>query len=257
MAKIENTWMKWRWEFMRRNSAYKKDYEKVRKLHSKAKYRPLSIVEKEKTIDGKTYIDDYDLYCDTPEYQEEKKIAMKWGLNTILDPNQSFEEITGRQFCKDETDWLHSLCFFDNEFQDIHSKAVKVLNSQDRGENKPWFVTRLGNIRNIDSYLDLHIDFDKINSLSKLKKEISELVNEHYKAYQKLQGKSQLYTGIDYDLILKIGDMKDRESLTYNEIIEKVFPDDVDPESARIKVIQHYNRYRELVDTGYINLTFP
>jgi len=68
---------------------------------------------------------------------------------------------------------------------------------------------------------------------------------------------------IDYDVILMVGDLRE-EGLTYEQIAKKVFPrvfninnDNAKPESAIRKVGQYFKKYRDLVNDGYKDVTFP
>ena len=72
-------WLKWRWEFMRRNPEYIKDYKKVKRLRNKANANT----------------NDKNPYFLTPEGRKEKEYCTKWKLSStqMFDPFKAFEEL--------------------------------------------------------------------------------------------------------------------------------------------------------------------
>jgi hypothetical protein len=73
--------------------------------------------------------------------------------------------------------------------------------------------------------------------------------------------KEQKYK-IDYDLILKVGDMKEK-GMTNKEVAQRIEPrafrdkndEPADPSSAIRKVSNYYKTYRKLVEDGYKKIT--
>jgi len=284
----DNEWLKWRWEFMRRNLEYRNDYQKVKDLQQKAIYPLGSIIEKTIENDGEVFIDKYDRYRDTPEYDEEKKICRKYELRKMLNPDKTIEALLGKsersskKLCPNDEvrragrvqEWAKAFFYWHTEIDSLDSQAIRILNtSKTVDTTKPWYFTRKEVLKNIEPSLTLHIDFRKVNSVTALMKEVSTIIKRHSKAYRKLKEKKRLYR-TDYDLILKIGDMKEKENMTYPEIAKIIFPDDffdefedkydedgnavfTNPECAAAKALQYHKRYQELVSGGYQNITYP
>ena len=133
----------------------------------------------------------------------------------------------------------------------------------------------------------LRIDFSKINSLKSCKKFVSELIESYFK-----QSKTQIskikdteFLGekaslleftkepdqrnrqrymVDYALILQVGDMKEKQNMTNEQIAKDLYPRDFDinnenakPESKTRTVGHIYKSYKQLVDGGYKEISFP
>jgi hypothetical protein len=64
---------------------------------------------------------------------------------------------------------------------------------------------------------------------------------------------------VDYSVTLTIGDLRKNKKLTFKEIAKRVNPRGYreNPESTTRNVAASYERYRELVDGGYRDLTYP
>ena len=113
---------------------------------------------------------------------------------------------------------------------------------------------------NENNKISIEIDLAKVNSLKALKGCVSELIEMNYNAF--VDEKSQKYKFNPID-VLTVGNMKN-EKKKNQEIAQKVFPRQCNPknekentESAIRKVSHYYKRYKELINGGYRNLTFP
>jgi len=127
----------------------------------------------------------------------------------------------------------------------------------------------------------LQIDFDKVNSLASLKEAVSDLLEKSFNssrlefveveetefmgekairlAQREKPKKPQVYQNIDYDLLLMVGRMKKQQHLKNREIAEKIDPKKFRDnfESATRNISHLYKRYKELVNGGYKQITFP
>lgn len=167
-----------------------------------------------------------DLYCSTPECSKEielkRRLGIPFGIGLFPDPDKSFDEIVrapGRQFS--------TVC-------NVPGRAVSF------SANYPE-----------EHKVKIEIDFQKVNSIEDLKRYICHHIDEHHNRLEKNNRTNKT----DYDKILAIGKLK-RQGLTGSQIANKIFKDK-DPANAERKVNQLAMKYRELVDGGYLKLTFP
>lgn len=244
--------LRWKWEFMRRNSEYREDYKKLQKR------------KKEKIYE-----------------QEEMKYSKKWSsgwLGKMYDPDLSFEEILDSKaseenivgYCKNI---LSQWAFV----KGLGSGAVREIQYMMLPDGRFGF-TNCSDIEPGDYFLK--INFDKVNSVNAVKKMVCSMIDSQY-AFQKSakqfthtrrdDGTIQLHAGknkvhtkkgqkyeIDYDLVLKVGMLKE-EGKTNAEIARKLRPrafkdsDDnpANPESAIRQVSNYYKSYKEYVNGGY------
>ena len=115
-----------------------------------------------------------------------------------------------------------------------------------------------------DKTLSISIKLDEINSVHEIKNLMLsdiqkglELMKKNKKRRPKAKKK------VVFDVILMVGDLRE-EGLTYEQIAKKLFPRDFNinnenakPESAIRKVGQYYQKYKDLVNDGYKDVTFP
>lgn len=229
-------WLKYRWEFLRRNPAYKDIYEKnVERLRKQAKYSPDNFQE----IGSKRRY----LYLETKEADIERKYCKQFGLPSqcLIDPEKSFDDLIQGSLS------MEKVGFWPSTFWEIWGK---------------WTQS--------ESHVMIDIDFAVINSIEALKEEAGELIEflyvEFYKKYDK-----KYYPPVsdikkreaDFEIILQAGDMR-TGGLKLREIAEKIYPDDFDPENenenpeSAIKLIDYYcKQYKKLVGGGYKALTYP
>ena len=173
--------------------------------------------------------------------EDEKEVCKSFGLecDEMLNPELDFKE-------------LCSLVVktFRESMKLRRSGSMKLSVKMNRllGLNVGFGVIPRG-----DDQLDISIYFDKINSIDNLKKEISNRIDLFWFTYS-LEHAHKTIKKTDYELILRIGDLKKKEGLTYEQIAEKVYPNDASPELAKAKVIQHHKKYKELVNGGHKKL---
>lgn len=111
--------------------------------------------------------------------------------------------------------------------------------------------------------LEISINLNEINSVHEIKTRLSEDFDKAVELMKKQDKKPKARKRIDFDVILMVGDLRG-EGLTYEQIAKKIFPRDFNinnenakPESAIRKVGQYYQKYRDLVNNGYKDVTFP
>jgi hypothetical protein len=294
MWQKEYEWLKWRWEFMRRNSEYRKDYQYVIELRKKAKYPPGSKIMKKVEKDGEFFEIPYDQYRDTPEYNKESEICSKYSLNEMLDPAESFEELIGIRgiFDKEKVSssqrvlkWAIRVFKMHKIVGVLGEKAVKITGEYEKPDDEFWineYVNKWNDTHTLKKtrsgyrYLNIRIDFHGVNSLANLKSSINASLDKFFNAFlevKKKRGheKRQLYKKADYRRLLIVGDMKEKDHKTNPEIAKKLFPYAFDSnneeeynglaverqESAIKKVDLYYQRYKHLVNYGYKTITFP
>jgi len=111
--------------------------------------------------------------------------------------------------------------------------------------------------------LAISINLNEINSVHEIKTRMAEDFEKALELMKKQNKKPKARKRIDYDVILMVGDLRG-EGLTYEQIAKKIFPRDFNdnnenakPESAIRKVGQYYQKYKDLVNDGYKDVTFP
>jgi hypothetical protein len=212
------SWIKCRWEFMRRSPDYIDAFEQESK-----------IIEKEK-----------------PSFNLFKRFEFwkSFGLfcSKLPDPNLSFEELQTSEF----HDMLEEP-FFRLNFITKNYKSHAGIS----------YFTYLDEKIDFKDFNKLHfiVDFTKVESIDALKRIISRLMDDYWDDYYGRVGQEKkVREKEEYELILKVGDLKDKEKLTYKEIAEKIFHDSESPKSAQEKVSFFYERYKYLINGGYRNI---
>lgn len=230
LSEKELLWVKYRWEFVRRNADYRKlhEYEKTN--------RPIrSTNEKDSNC---SYIDLF--------------------LITNPDPNLSFEDVLMLGFelglTKDETvDFI----------KDIGSEsAINIIGSHNMNPNDEQLSAMLKLIGKGNS-LCILINPSKINSIDTFKKTLLKHIDHMWSDYQAMNGKKPEMRLMDkeFELFLRAGDLR-REGKTYIEIAKMLFPRDFNeeiegkqrPESAIKKAEQYCRRYDYLVNDGWLDM---
>jgi hypothetical protein len=247
-------WVRWRWEFMRRDPEYRKAYEEAQGYREAAGFCFGPVVQRPDSVD----------YSKTPQGREEAKLCERFDLRGLflIDPDESFEDICeiikpaymkNQPKAVEELDpaqlgWLH-----DN----LTSRSVKVTVKrfeEVKRKAKVSFPIRVA----------FDIDFARVNSIDSLKDYISNLIDWHWDNIRYLEkveaSRPNIHEGsakaTDFDLILKIGSLRE-ENMTYRKIGEEVYQSDTDPESAKKKAQNHAKRYKELTRGGWRILRYP
>jgi hypothetical protein len=269
---------KWRWEFMRRNPEYIADYKEMSKLEKKAKH----------------YDEDHVRYHSTAKDEKESSYCKKWEIRKMCDPDKSFDdlfphigvdlhdqELSGAERVQKWAMKLYSKHSIDQ--LGLDQGAINVIHSGGGilPDEDSWIVSFPSNMKDdmSDNDLIISINFNKVNSLKTLQKEVSKLIETYYKApkmeivkekrkaklkIKKPEKKHQKYD-IDYDIIIKVGDWKEKEKKKNQQIARILFPsafkdttnEIANPESAIRNVSHYYKRYKELINGGYKNISYP
>jgi len=241
--------IKWRWEFMRLDPKYLADYKKVLKLRKKAKYPPGHKIEIKKGMI------EYPYFL-TPEGLKEKECCVKYGfaepLLSMPDPKQSWKELIGGE------------PEFDGKKPMSHLQAWAHITAG-------WLIPRgvtVSNKPDDKTRININIDFEKINSIAALKEHVAFLIQQHFdlRIKREMPDRKQSYS-TGYDIILQVGIMKEKKKMTQAQIAKVIFPRAFKPESINANAdavvnatrdVGHiYKRYKELVNGGYKNLTYP
>jgi hypothetical protein len=213
----EQVWegLKYRWEFMRRSPEYIAAFEQVQ-----------DIDEKEKVS--------FNLF-------KRFEFWKSFGLlcTELPNPNLSFEELQ------------------DNKKFDISQEPFFRLNfiaKNYRTDAGISYFTYLDEDLDIDKFnkVQFIIDFTKLKSIKDLKQIVTRLIDDLWNDYYKRIGRKKKSDSMDvYEQILKVGDLKDKEGLSYRQIAEKIFQSIKIDRSTVRKVSNYYKRYEELINGGY------
>jgi hypothetical protein len=273
---VVNSPEKWKWEFLRRNKGYRKDWIA---LNSQSK--------------GKL--------------KYEKTLLKKWSVNwdKMFDPEKSYEEIMGlkeypvgekkklsdKQVNERAKDLLDRFIFK----KGLESDAVKEVSVFCKENNivikdedlvrfcDPYCLLISVNLKEVNSILSLKKAVFKIierkanrigifsegkepknlklmDSLANLKERVEKGISPI-----KLKGKKRIYAGSDFEVVIQVGDLK-AQKLTNEAIAKRIYPDqfkepinendpDPNPEAAIRKISHHLKRFNDLVNGGYKGIT--
>jgi hypothetical protein len=265
MNPSESDFLKYRWEFIRRNPDYKDDYEKVLRLRKMAEEKAGVKISK-----------DHDSYCKTQEFKNEMAIIQKWGVKKMWSPSESYDEISGLQdlSASSNADSANRvLKWARGQFKKHEAEAALnesglscgglLENPSDRVDvetkSSDDFGWTVSTIPSGYRYFQINVDFEKIRSLENLKSAVCAKLEMHYHNYKKKAGK-KLYLA-DFDIILEVGDLKEA-GWTNQKIAKKIYPrlfenKDANHESTIRNISHIYKRYKELVAGGYKHITYP
>jgi len=208
-------WIKWKWEFLRRNKRYISDYKRI-KACGKAGNRIPSI--------------------------EIAEMCENYGLSGtyLIDPSKSFDDLMGNVELDFDDSGEASISnpLFVNHLRILSLKRPKAVNAY------YWNTEK--------SKLIIEMDFSKLNSSGALKRLVAKLIDEHKDRLTERKRRNMT----DYGTYIKVGDLKDKEGLTFEQIAQKEFSRQ-DPESGLSWAKQCYKKYKELVGGGYKDLTYP
>jgi hypothetical protein len=208
-------WLRYRWEFMRRSPEYIAAFEQGQ-----------DIDEKEKVS--------FNLF-------KRFEFWKSFGLlcSELPDPKLSFEELQDSKKYDLSQEPFFRLNFITKNFRtDAGISYFTYLDDDiDIGEfNKVQFI----------------IDFTKLKSIKDSKMIISRLIDDLWNDYYKRTGRKIKSGSMDaYERILTVGDLKDKDGMSYLQIAEKIFKNAKSDKSAERKVSAYYKRYEELINGGY------
>jgi hypothetical protein len=248
-------WINYRWEFMRRSSEYKEAYAKFKELTNER-----SKVSFFEGFDGSGNQER------TRELSRKiKEILNAFDMSHMLDPDKSFDGL-----CKDADKEAERLSGKSTEelYKEGTNMTSAILIHYFRPPSIEFLDPRLINpeidLRANQDLLLLRIDISKVNSIEAFTDYLSALVKSFYDRYQSATGKKKKRL-VDYETILKVGDMK-TEGKTNQDIAKELFPEDFDnekedhepnPETATKKVSNYFITYKRLINGGYKEMTYP
>lgn len=227
---------KYRWEFMRRNPQYRGAYKKALKLRESYKRAVEPVAGPERA----GHVELSHAYLTSSVGQEEKRLCDEFGLysSCMINPDKSYDDL------KDGPDDMEKVCFFGHLFWSHYAKLK-------------WE----------GSHLIIDLDFSKINSVAALKKDLPKLIDVQgkniYKRYMKKHYEPEPKKGRraarDYERLLTIGTLKEKEKLKFIKIAKRVSPTQYkkDQETARKQTNDLYKEYLEFVNGRYRELTYP
>lgn len=236
-----NSWLnysKWRWEFMRRDPEYQKDWQTVKEIRLKAG-QPLKaddvVLAKYKHCKG---------------FYTEYHLCGKYGIQfpLMIDPETTFDDLLKQSWRKG---------FYGEEGFDWFRNTDKIIGkivAPAQGVDFSFDIQKNPN------KLMIEIDFLKINSIPQLQAEISRKIQKYA---SRITRKPQVYGGKDFDFIITVGEMK-QGGLSASEIARKIRPRDFDnnndkgkPESAIRLVYETLKEYDRLIKGGWKDISFP
>src|SRR5208337_1851865 len=104
-----------------------------------------------------------------------------------------------------------------------------------------------------NTIMQIDINFDHVNSINAVQKEISEAITAQWKIFRERQSQpGSVQKKKDYELILRVGELKEQR-MKNQEIAQKLFPKDFDnededyepnPESAIRKVSNYHSEFK-------------
>jgi hypothetical protein len=233
-------WVKYRWEFVRRNPEYIRAYEEAQKLAEALKL-PKTACSEEFSYKAQPSAESKSEYR-----QRTKELCEPLGVNRVdKDPRISFDqyfELWIEHGGKDTDDYYGAIEWFAMELGMWPPFNYQLEPSPDRFDR-----------------VTLSIDLTKVNSIDALRDYIADTIDWLWIEYQtRFKQKKKTRKLTDYDLILQVGDMKDKEGLTERAIAKVLFPRDykidnenANPETAERKVGQYYQKYKAIVNGGY------
>lgn len=219
-------WLKYRWEFLRRDPEFMKIYPE-----NYIRNRPDPNLSFEEIWDS----------LDNKSNEEQMEILnRRIPLQAILELQSAVQIITSKKKLTEYAPYMKQGTIVSYNILE-HKKDVGI------------------------NELVIWIDLEKVNSIDALKNQVLNIIDHYWFTYssefKKVKDSRKL---IDYDIILKVGDLREKDKLKYQQIARQIFPRDFDannesanPESAIKKVSNYYKKYKELVNGGWRNLTYP
>jgi hypothetical protein len=210
--------IKYRWEFMRRSPDYISVFKQQKELVNEES-PSINLFKKYE------FWNTFGLFC-----------------SELPDPELSFEELQAS-----EDHHIADEPFFRINFIHKNFKPEAVIS---------YFTFLEGKIDfNEFNKIEFTIDFSKVTSIDTIKEFVSRLIDDHWTNYHKRVGhRKKPREADDYELILKVGELRDSEELTYSKIAEEIFPEAQNSKSAQSKVSRYYKRYKNLINGGYRTL---
>jgi len=210
--------IKYRWEFMRRSPDYISVFKQEREL-AKEESPAINLFKKYE------FWNTFGLFC-----------------SELPDPNLSFEDLQASE---------------DHNIVDEPFFRINFIHKNFKPEALISYFTYLEGKIDFNEFnkIEFTIDFSKVTSIGTIKEFVSRLIDDHWTNYQKRVGhRKKSREADDFELILKVGELRDNEGLTYSKIADEIFPEVENSKSAQSKVSRYYKRYKNLINGGYRTL---
>lgn len=231
---LPSSWEKYRWEFMRRNPEYKKDYSEFHMMLKKKgcpPYQPQN--------NGRLVLVTEDSFDDEVK-NKKKELLCKYDIKELYNPEKSYDELTD-----------HASSNFEKAININSACRIQLFSKALRGSG-----LKTESPDNNPMKLNIHIDFSKTNNLDTLKQCITDIIDTHIFNHNDIK-KNKRYD-VDLEPILSAGDMK-KQGFKRKEIAKKIDPNGYrnNPESAIRKISNYQNKYNELINGKYRELVYP
>jgi len=210
--------IKYRWEFMRRSPDYVSVFKQEKEL-AKEESPSINLFKKYE------FWNTFGLFC-----------------SELPDPNLSFEELRASE---------------DHNIANEPFFRINFIHKNFKPEAGIFYFTYLDGKIDFSEFnkIEFTIDFSKVTSIDTIKEFVSKLIDDHWSNYDKRVGhREKSREADDFELILKVGELRDNEELTYSKIAEEIFPEVENSKSAQSKVSRYYKRYKNLISGGYRTL---
>jgi len=238
----KEVWIKYRWEFMRRDPEFIREFDKL--SDSYAHYKEGDLSEEEFYNAAREYGNAFDIAVPV----KGPFLGPPW-----LDRHKSYEEMK-QEYGKNSLAMQIFDAFIGNTVRIIrdsnNSKSHLLRNT----------VCAIDGLSVPDDHLVIDIDFSQVNQIHKLKELVSLCINEEWKAFRKKHpGLHEKINESDFEVILKVGDIKEGEKgITWTELGNRIYgPYDSDKNNRADKAEQRYNRYEYLIRGGWRKFRFP
>ncbi|MBC2733570.1 MAG: hypothetical protein HF981_04365 [Desulfobacteraceae bacterium] len=245
---------KWRWEFVRRNPDYKKDYDRIRNQGKST--------SQEKAFCDKWQIDARTMPNPSKNWEQLRKNSAEQLIEGFNNQNDAAEAPDDSQNLFKE---------FDEYFatRPIVYGGVRIVH----GRTRPLSDIEINSLS--EDNLVLHIDFSRINSLLDLKEYVSHIIDNQAGVDLKIETGLGPFgvryreirptpikvkkNRVDYATHLQAWDLV-AEGKTRVQVAQIMFPTDCKNgvTEAETKRVQRYlNKCEELIFGGYKNITYP
>ena len=208
-------WLKYRWEFMRRSPNYREAFEQDKEKSSEEDHS-FNLFKKFE------FWKSFGLIC-----------------SELPDPNLSFDELKV----------LKNHNILDEPFF-----RINYLTKNFRTDSGISYFTLLNEEINFREFnrLQFTIDFAKITSINEVKQMANRLIEDHWRDYYRRFEPQIKPDHLDnYELILAVGDMKEKEGLPDRKIAEIIFETESSLKLSEEDISLYYRKYKELINGGY------
>jgi len=217
---------KWRWEFLRLNEDYKRDFKQSKDRGEKSK----AVV-----------------------------VAAKWGLRELIDPNLNFKDICGEYDTRDSYGLsekeikykiIEKLGGFDFDFIGVGIAPLENLKLSNTYQWNDFKRDLLATSNALVLVIDISLPDEQIrDEVIEWVREYRAFVSSEYsKAIPQQINKDKLQWS-KYETWIKIWELK-QQGYTHEDIADELFPGQ-DLDTARTRVSRNLHSIRKLINGGY------